>query len=503
MSTSSPQLARIVIERLTQFFSAERAQEIWDTIDHTGDVEELVSRALDQAFEDNAAAVHSPEPNTQGGTPTPESANKTSRSEAKTTTPQETPSVPQNKADCSEAKQQARARYTDAETDNSQNGQDDLNDKKSRFRTGHSLAWYATQVIDESETLLGNRYLCRGGGMFVIAPSGMGKSTMSLQLAILWACGLIAFGIKPKKALRILVVQSEDDEGDCTEMARMMNHLGLTDHEKKAVNKNTELIRCNDLVGWEFIQALRDRLESARTEGNPFDLVIVNPYGVYLGADVKDTDACTRFLNQWLNPLLTEYKIGIILIHHTAKTNFQNTEKYSIWDWSYHGAGAACITNWARVIIAIKPEAEDFSIFRFIAAKRGKRIGDEWEGGFEKFFAWSRIPGVLRWEEATAGEIAKVTATKSGYKSVDLDKALQQVPLLDAELKTVVIVKIQNACSVGEKKAKDALNELLKTEKVFNVPIHNPGGSRSFAGVSKTPKNADSASETESKAKNG
>src|ERR1700720_1374013 len=91
-------------------------------------------------------------------------------------------------------------------------------DKPPRFKAGHPLAWYANQAIDETQTLLGNRYLCRSGGMFVVAPSGMGKSTLSLQMAILWCCGLIAFGIKPKKALRLLIVQSEDDEGDCTEM---------------------------------------------------------------------------------------------------------------------------------------------------------------------------------------------------------------------------------------------------------------------------------------------
>ena len=279
--------------------------------------------------------------------------------------------------------------------------------------------------------------------MFIVAPSGMGKSTLSLQMAILWACGLIAFGIRPRKALRILIIQSEDDEGDCIEMARMMEHLGLSEDQKRLVHQNTELIRCNDLVAYQFIEALRDRLEQARADGNPFDLVIVNPYGVYLGADVKDTDACTSFLNQWINPLLTEFGLAMILIHHTAKTNFQNTDKYSIWDWSYHGAGAACITNWARVIIAIKPEAEDFSVFRFIAAKRGKRIGDEWEGGFEKFFSWSSLPGVLRWEEATASQIAKASATKFTAKFADLDKVIECVPLVDPELKTTVLSRVR------------------------------------------------------------
>jgi hypothetical protein len=87
-------------------------------------------------------------------------------------------------------------------------------EKQPRFKAGHPLAWYAEQPIDHNQTLLGNRYLCRTGGMFVVAPSGIGKSTFSIQLAVLWCCGVVAFGIKPKKALRILIVQSEDDQGD-------------------------------------------------------------------------------------------------------------------------------------------------------------------------------------------------------------------------------------------------------------------------------------------------
>src|SRR4029077_10229889 len=131
------------------------------------------------------------------------------------------------------------------------------------------------------------------------------------------------------------------------------------------------------------------------------------------------------------------------------------------WDWAYHGAGAACITNWARAILAIKPETEDMTVFRFIAAKRGKRIGEEWENGFEKYFAWSKNPSVLRWEEATAEEINKATAEHSRIKSVDLDKALKQVPILDAELKTTVINKIRVECAIGDKAARAALNELI------------------------------------------
>lgn len=352
-----------------------------------------------------------------------------------------------------------------------------------QFAEGHSIAWYAEHPVNSNDILLGDRYLCRGGGMFIIAPSGLGKSTLSIQLAVLWCCGLIAFGIKPRRALRILIVQSEDDEGDCTEMAQMMKHLSLTDDQKKRVQQNSELIRCNDLVSFKFICALRARLQKAREDRQPFDLIVINPYSVYLGADVKDTEACMEFLNEWLNPILTEFGLAAILIHHTAKTNFQNTDKYKIWDWMYHGAGCAGITNWARAILAIKPETEDLKVFRFIAAKRGRRIGSDWKGEFEHYFAWSSIPGVLLWEDATADQIAAATSKSSGRKTVDLNTALEEVPAIDPELKTSVIDKIQSACHVGEKLAKNALNQLIVAGKVVEIPIPNPKGRRGFAGV--------------------
>ena len=192
----------------------------------------------------------------------------------------------------------------------------------------------------------------------------------------------------------------------------------------------------------------------AKAQGAPFDLVIINPYGVYLGADAKDTKACTQFLNEWLNPVLAKFNMTSILVHHTPKTNFQNTDQYKIWDWMYWGAGAACITNWARAMLVIKPVSDDMRVYRFIPAKRGLRIGAPWNNAFDRYFAWSSIPGILRWEDATAAQVAAATAQAGGKKTADLNKALKQVPLLDPEYKPAVIKKIQQACKCGEKLAR-------------------------------------------------
>ena len=87
------------------------------------------------------------------------------------------------------------------------------------------------------------RWLCRTNGAIIVAPSGMGKSSCSFQTAILWSCGRSAFGIKPPKPWRILILQAEDDDDDTTEMCAMLDNpkLGLIDPEKQLVERNTHL----------------------------------------------------------------------------------------------------------------------------------------------------------------------------------------------------------------------------------------------------------------------
>jgi hypothetical protein len=345
-------------------------------------------------------------------------------------------------------------------------------EKQPRFKDGHSLAWYAKQPIDPAQTLLGNRYLCRTGGMFIAAPSGMGKSTLSLQMAVLWCCGLVAFGVKPSKALRILIVQSEDDQGDCTEMTQVINHLKLSGEQKLLVEEKTKLIRCNDLVGYRLIQALEAELMQANGECKPFDLVIINPYGVFLGADAKDVDACTQFLNTWINPLLSKFAIGVILIHHTPKTNFRDTTDWKPSDWMYSGAGASVMTNWARAYLAIDP-CGSHDVYKFIAAKRGKRIG--WGNRvpvYETFWAHSREDNQLLWLPADSDQIA---TAKTASKPTP-DDVLALIPLVDPISQELLLLHAHEKLNgIGINKVKSFVKILIDEEKIVEKKLPRPG----------------------------
>jgi hypothetical protein len=287
---------------------------------------------------------------------------------------------------------------------------------------GASFLDFSLRKIDHTQTLLGNRYLCRGGGLFIVAPSGHGKSVLVAQAAILWACDQRAFGIKPTKPLRILIVQAEDDDGDIIEMAQIINHLELSESDRALVRANTHVEFVNYGTGDSFL----DIVDGFLSQWKP-DILIINPYTAYLGADIKDDAANNHFLRNRLNPILTKYGCAVIIVHHTPKTNFRDTTAWKPSDWMYSGAGAACLTNWARAYLVIDP-CEESGVYKFIAAKRGKRIG--WADAspvYEQFWAWSREDGQLLWLPANQEQAA--AAKPRGQKGPkDL---LPLVPLVD------------------------------------------------------------------------
>jgi hypothetical protein len=304
--------------------------------------------------------------------------------------------------------------------------------EEPRFKEGHSITWYAEQNIYDynTQTIVGYRFLCRGCGMLVIAPTGLGKSTLSIQLAILWSVGRNAFGIFPHKSRRILIIQSEDDEGDCVEMAQMAKQL-LKPEELEQCRRNTKLIQCNDLSGLRLIEALRAELAQAKKEERPYDLIILNPYQAYLGGDIYKTTDNHDFLHGMLNPVLRDFNVAIIIICHTPKTRYIKFDDLNWWDLAQIGAGASNVSDWARAILAIVPQASDPKLFRFFAAKRGDRIGDKWqEEGRSRYFSHAPNGHVMCWHDASeeqvkaATEATEAKAAKNGHqrKEIDLKK---------------------------------------------------------------------------------
>lgn len=334
--------------------------------------------------------------------------------------------------------------------------------------TVRSLTDYANAEIDAAKTLLGNRFLCREGGMLFVGPSGVGKSSASVQQDILWALGQPAFDIQPARPLRVATIQAENDNGDLTEMARgIMDGLDLTTEQREIVKQNTFYVSEKAKTAEEFISFIEAVLRVTKP-----DLLRLDPLQSYIGGDTSDPEVVSNFVHVGLNPLLQKYQCACIVNHHTPKTNTRDTSKWKSSDWQYAGAGSAVLTNWARAIIIVDPCKNDSRLFRFIVAKRGWRVDWRDENDMPtifKHFKHAHENGVIFWQPATDEEVeASIKAPKTKFDLVDLVPADESIPKDD------LIAKAKSE-GIGMNRARKFINELIDEKSLFVWKIPRPG----------------------------
>lgn len=289
-----------------------------------------------------------------------------------------------------------------------------------------SLAELVATPPDPEQTLLGNRFLCRTGSMLFVGPSGIGKSSASMLMDVSWSCGRDAFGIAPARPLRVLCVQAENDTGDLHEMASgALESIELSSDEMALVESNFRIIRHQTSTGNLFLGWLEKQIVKLSP-----DLVRMDPMLAYFGDDPTDTKAIALFCRAGLNPILEKHDCGAIINHHTPKTNYRDTADWKPHDWMYAGAGGADLTNWARAILVVDP-TDDPRTFRFIAAKRGRRVGwldDEGNPVQERFFSHACEQGRIAWED-TPRDVAEDLTPK---RKTSLPSEAEFIALLPA-----------------------------------------------------------------------
>ena len=323
---------------------------------------------------------------------------------------------------------------------------------------------------DPAQTLLGNRFLCRGGAMLFVGPSGIGKSSASIQQDVFWCNGLSAFGITPAQPLKILIIQAEDDDGDLHEMITgVIKGLELSDEQIERYFANccgyvTEKARTGSLFLNEVVAPL---LEEHRP-----DILRINPLQAYLGGDITKPEITAAFLRSGFNPLLDRYNCGLIPVHHTPKVTNRDTTEWKASDWMYAGAGAADITNWTRSALVIDPTMNP-QVFKFIAAKRASRIG--WfddvtlEREFVRHFAHGGN-GKIFWRDALAEEAQN--AKDAPRKALDV---LALVPEEGSINKNALLSKASSLVPpIGDKKARGFIAELVSDGSLFEWHIPRP-----------------------------
>jgi hypothetical protein len=225
---------------------------------------------------------------------------------------------------------------------------------------------------NDPDNLVGNRWLTKGSSIVLSGGSGIGKSSLIMQLIMLWATGKPFFGIAPVKPLRIGVIQAENDKGDLAEAFQgVVKGLSLSGPDSQAIRKNisfrTETVR----TGQAFLEYARRFITKSK-----LDLIVCDPLLSYFGGDLSNQEAVSKFLRNQLQPILKETKVCWMWIHHIAKpAKDRDGEPPSMMELAYSGFGSSELTNWAREIAVIQEVGHQKPRkFRLNFCKRGGRL---------------------------------------------------------------------------------------------------------------------------------
>lgn len=282
-------------------------------------------------------------------------------------------------------------------------------------------------VTNDPNNVLGQRWLCRGGSLIIVGQSGIGKSSFSMQLSVMWALGLPVFNIRPVRPLKSLILQAENDVGDLAEMFQgVRDGLNLSEEQFAALEENLVFYRDTIHCGADFAHTAEILIERHQP-----DLVWGDPLLNYIGDDASQQRVVSEFCGRLLNPISERTGIVWCFMHHTGKPSTDSKAK-SHWtgsDYAYSGLGSSALTNWARevaVLTRAKTQPGTLPTFHFQLCKRRKRAGmlDTDGNPTESIFVRHGDTGI-RWEQCEEPEDPKKST--GVYKvSKGRPQALQQ-----------------------------------------------------------------------------
>ena len=358
---------------------------------------------------------------------------------------------------------------------------DDVPDVDAENKTAHAprtretvrLCELKAPVLDDGRELLQDRFLCRGGSLLFVGPTGAGKSSFAMQAAILWGVGKPCFGLRPTAPLRTLYIQAENDPGDLYEIRQgIFEGLELMKEQAKQAGENVRIATVNDAISSDFVDnVLRPLLTAHRP-----DLLILDPLLAYLGGDVTRQDVVSYFVRSGLQPAIAEADCGLMVVHHPPKPK-RDTGEMKSGDDAYFGAGSADLANWARGVIVLKPTTHH-GIYELRLAKRGQRVrwveADGVTPCFSRTIAHGK-GGLIYWRAIDDGEQFKATPNDSA--SSDL---LALIPRTGSILKSAWLEKARIK-SIGERRAERILDALQDEGRVFIWKIPRPNARPAIA----------------------
>jgi len=302
------------------------------------------------------------------------------------------------------------------EEEMAQEGKQELRFEELKLRSIGELRGFGPE--GDPNEIIKNRYWCKKGGLLIVGPSGLGKSTLILQLVFCFAAGKPFFGLEPRVGQKFScwIFQAENDDGDLVEQRDgILRGMGWGEETAQDALGRVKIMTVDSLSGAELVAMIQEKLIEAQAHGEMPDYIVLDPAHAYIDGDSSKGVDVTTFLRKQLQPLIRRFNIGSLTIHHTNKPKEENGKKWPPNDGTYLASGSAEWENWHRAGIGLEA-VPGKQVFKLRLGKRRVRAG--WRRGdgtvfFEKTLAHSKTPGNICWEEIPEESyvpIAKETA---------------------------------------------------------------------------------------------
>ena len=250
----------------------------------------------------------------------------------------------------------------------------------------------------DPNSVIGNRWLCKGGSLLLVSQSGVGKSSFALQFLVSLCIQRSFFGIKAQRPLRVVMLQAENDLGDVAEAYQDITAgMSLYPDEQRNLDDNLVIYRDTNSVGTAFLEQMKRLIELHRA-----DVILVDPLLSFAGIEVADQKQMTEFLRHGVAKILEQTGCILVAVHHTTKPkSAKDKEGQTPSDLAYSGAGASELVNYVREVGVLVRQPGDEPVFKFSLTKRRGRAGMQDANGDFKgdiIVRHARDKGQIRWE---------------------------------------------------------------------------------------------------------
>ena len=300
-----------------------------------------------------------------------------------------------------------------------QNDEREKLDQSDELRTSQLLAF---RRDEDPNSLIGNRWLCRGKQTILQGETGIGKSSLVMQWAICLVLGKSFFGIPAAEPMKVMVIQAENDEGDLAEAFqdivstyRGCGHpeFSITGEDLDRLEEKLIFVNRDDVSGGSFVGLLREKIDYHKP-----DLIFADPLLSYLGGDIMSQEKVSAFLRGLVGPLLRSRNVALIWIHHVGKPGEGKNGEKTAKSGKYAGLGSSEIQNVNRDVITLSRVSGDLFELEFM--KRWKRVGiKDKDGNPLSSIKIEHMPDTICWRRNGAKQTA-TRATEKADKSLDL-----------------------------------------------------------------------------------